>query len=84
MKIRTPVTTPRSNILDLIVCSIDYGFYDDVLMDAFREMLTWVDDEEIAEYCTLTEEHKKQGYAEEDMEVWGERLEGFRDRYMKN
>ena len=76
------VTTTRANILDLIVCSVDYGFDDDVLMDAFREMLVTLDNEEIEEYATLTEEQKDQGYAEEDMGEWKERLHQFRDKYM--
>lgn len=74
------IKTDLENILSLIACARDYGFEDDVLFDAFREMLgNKLTDEEIEWYARSVE--AEDGYTEEDYEAIKERLEDFKNKY---
>ena len=74
------IKTNLKNILDLIACAGDYGFEDDVLFDAFREMLdSKLTNEEIETHARSVEAMK--GYGKEDYEEIKERLKGFKNKY---
>ena len=74
------IKTDLENILSLIACAGDYGFADDVLFDAFREMLnSKLTDDEIEWYARLVE--SEEGYTEEDYEAIKERLISFKNKY---
>ena len=74
------IKTTLENILSLIACASDYGFQDDVLFDAFREMLdSKLTNEEIENYARSVE--AEDGYGEEDYEAIKERLKGFKNKY---
>lgn len=74
------IKTNLKNILDLIACASDYGFEDEVLFDAFREMLgSKLTNEEIEVHARSVE--VMEGYGKEDYEVIKERLKGFKDKY---
>jgi hypothetical protein len=74
------IKTDLENILSLIACASDYGFADDVLFDAFREMLnSKLTYEEIEWYARLIE--SKEGYTQEDYKSIKESLEGFKNKY---
>lgn len=80
------LTTTLDNILDLINCAEDYGFYDDVLLCAFANLMKYqLSDEEIENYAKifLTPEYTKKGYSEEDYEAAIERLKEFKTTYIK-
>lgn len=57
-----------ASILDLVVCSEDYGFNDGILMGALAEMVGAIHAQEIEEFTQryLTTEAKTQGYSKED------------------
>ena len=74
------IKTDLENILSLIACASEYGFEDNVLFDAFKEMLGGVlTDEEIEWYARSVE--AEDGYGEEDYEEIKERLKGFKKEY---
>ena len=74
------IKTTLENILSLIACASDYGFKDDVLFDAFREMLgSKLTGEEIEWYARSIEE--EDGYSEEDYKAIKERLKHFKNKY---
>jgi hypothetical protein len=74
------IKTDLENILSLIACARDYRFEDDVLFDAFREMLdSKLTEEEIEWYARSVE--AEDGCGEEDYEAIKERLEGFKNKY---
>jgi hypothetical protein len=74
------IKTDLENILSLIACARDYRFEDDVLFDAFREMLdSKLTEEEIEWYARSVE--AEDGRGEEDYEAIKERLEGFKNKY---
>lgn len=74
------IKTDLENILSLIACAGDYGFEDDVLFDAFREMLGGkLTEEEVEWYARSVE--AKDGYDEEDYEAIKERLADFKNKY---
>lgn len=74
------IKTDLENILSLIACARDYGFEDDVLFDAFKEMLEGkLSEEEIEWYARLVE--SEDGYTEEDYEAIKERLKDFKNKY---
>ena len=74
------IKTTLENILSLIACSSDYGFEDDVLFDAFREMLdSKLTNEEIETYARSV--GAMEGYGEEDYEEIKERLKHFKNKY---
>jgi len=74
------IKTNLENILSLISCASDYGFEDDVLFDAFREMLEGkLTNEEIEKYARSVE--AEDGYDEEDYEAIKERLKDFKNKY---
>ena len=74
------VKTTLENILSLISSARDYGFEDDVLFDAFREMLdSKLTDEEIETYARSVE--AIEGCDEENYEEVKERLNAFKDKY---
>lgn len=76
-----PITTDLHNILDLIVCAEGYGFKDDVLFTAFRDMIHSLSDEEIETFSR--EMASKDGYGDEDYEHAVEQLNEFRDKYLE-
>jgi len=74
------IKTTLENILSLIACASDYGFEDDVLFDAFREMLdSKISNEEIETYARSVE--AMEGYGEEDYDAIKERLKDFKNKY---
>ena len=74
------IKTTLENILSLIACASDYGFEDDVLFDAFREMLdSKISNEEIETYARSVE--AMEGYGEEDYDAIKERLKVFKNKY---
>lgn len=74
------IKTTLENILSLIACASDYGFEDDVLFDAFREMLdSKLTNEEIEIYARSVE--SMEGYSEEDYEAIKKRLNDFKNKY---
>ena len=74
------IKTTLENVLSLISCAGDYGFEDDVLFDAFREMLdSKLTNNEIETYARSVE--TMDGYGEEDYEAIKERLEDFKNKY---
>lgn len=74
------IKTDLENILSLIACARDYGFEDDVLFDAFREMLgSKLTEAEIEWYARSVE--AEDGYDEEDYEAIKKRLEDFKNKY---
>ena len=74
------IKTYLENILSLIACARDYRFEDDVLFDAFREMLdSKLTEEEIEWYARSVE--AEDGCGEEDYEAIKERFEGFKNKY---
>lgn len=79
------ITVNLVEILDLINCSEDYGFSDDVLMSAFAEYTGWVTDDEIEKYSLtyLNKTMREQGYTESDYENAKENLKGWRKKYCK-
>ncbi len=78
------VKTTVGNILDLVNCAKDYGYYDDVLMVSLAEITGYVTDEEIKRFCTLTQELSQDGYTREDVEEdWLYELTEWRDKYCK-
>lgn len=79
------IKTALHNILDLVNCAEDYGFQDDVLMTAFRDMTGWVTDEEIEAFVQgfMTPEMQAKGFGEEDAEAARTRVTEWRNRYCK-
>ena len=76
------IKTDLDNILSLISCASDYGFDDDVLFEAFADMLGKpITAEEIEWYARSIE--AQDGYQEEDYEAIKERLEDFNEKYFK-
>lgn len=74
------IKTTLENTLSLIACASDYGFEDDVLFDAFREMLdSKLTNEEIENHARSVE--AIEGYGEEDYEAIKERLKDFKNKY---
>ena len=74
------IKTTLENILSLIACASDYGFEDDVLFDAFGEMLDGkLTNEEIENYSRSVE--AMEGYNEEDYEAVKEQLKDFKNKY---
>ena len=74
------IKTTLENILSLIACASDYGFEDNVLFDAFREMLdSKLTNEEIETYARSVE--AMEGYGQEDYEAIKERLKDFKNKY---
>lgn len=74
------IKTDLENILSLIACARDYRFENDVLFDAFKEMLDGkLSEEEIEWYARLVE--SEDGYTEEDYEAIKERLWDFKNKY---
>ena len=74
------IKTTLENILSLIACASDYGFENDVLFDAFREMLDGkLTNEEIETYARSVE--AMEGFTNEDYEEIKERLKGFKNKY---
>lgn len=72
--------TTLETILDLIVCSSHYGFENDILFDAFREMLdSKLTQEEIETYAKSVEDI--QGYSEEDYQAIKKLLKNFKNKY---
>jgi hypothetical protein len=68
------------DILSLIACAADYGFEDNVLFDAFRQMLdSKLTNEEIETYARSVE--AMEGYSKEDYEAIKERLKYFKNKY---
>ena len=83
---RKQITIKLSEIFSLVSCASDYGFEDEVLLEAFA---TWcnkqVTDVEIENYCSsfLTEEYRKQGYSIVDYGCIKTRLLEWRSKYCK-
>ena len=76
------VKTDLEDILSLISCAEQYGFADDILFDAFSEIIgNTLTDEEIEWYARSIE--AKKGYGEEDYENIKEILEEFKSKYIK-
>ncbi len=76
------IKTTLENILSLIACASDYGFEDDVLFDAFREMLDGkLTNEEIEIYARSVE--SMEGYGQEDYEAIKKRLKDFKNKYCR-
>ena len=74
------VKADLGDILSLIACASDYGFEDDVLFDAFKEMLGGkLKDSEIEWYARSVE--STDGYTNEDYKEIKERLENFKNSY---
>jgi hypothetical protein len=79
-KINREIKTDLETILSLISCARDFGFKDDVLFDAFGEMLGGkLIEEEIEWYAKRVE--SMDGYGKEDYKIIKEILEDFKDRY---
>ncbi len=79
-----PVVTDLQNILSLVVCAEDYGYGDDVFMDAIAGLVgRWVTDEEVEGYVSqfITPEFVTRGYGEEDAEVKRGIIIRWRDTY---
>ncbi len=74
---------PIGEILSLVHCSDDYGFYNDVLMCSFASITGYVYDNEILSYAEgfLSEEMKAHGYGEEDRDSAIETCTDWRDKY---
>jgi hypothetical protein len=73
------------DLLDLVNCAEDYGFADDVFLDAAAEWMgRKLSDAEIEEFAAryLTPEMEAKGYSEEDAGSTPESLRAFRDRYI--
>lgn len=76
------IITSCSNILSLISCASTYGFADDVLFDAFSEMIDYtLSDQEIEDYARSVE--MEDGYGKEDYLDIKEELEFFKSKYCK-
>jgi hypothetical protein len=78
------ISVGLSEILSLIGCAEDYGFQNDVLMDAFATMLGHqLSDEEIEQFASsfLTPEMVSEGYGPEDADEQRERLIAWRNGY---
>lgn len=75
------ITIGIDSILELISCGSDYGFEDEILYDAFAEILGTLSDEEIESYAKHV--MNIEGYGIEDYEQIKERLTDFRKTYMK-
>ncbi|MCP4355247.1 MAG: hypothetical protein GY793_06370 [Proteobacteria bacterium] len=74
------IKTDLENILSLIACASDYGFENNVLFDAFREMIgSKLTEHEIEWYARSIE--AENGYGKEDYEAIKERLESFKNKY---
>jgi hypothetical protein len=79
------LTFPLNDLLDVVSAAEDYGYGDDVLMDALARWAGPVTDAEIAAFTAgfLTPESRAQGYTEEDRDGAIERLTEWRDRYAR-
>ena len=76
------IKTNLENILSLITCAADYGFENDILFDAFREMINGkLTNEEIEIYSRSVE--AMDGYNEEDYKVIKSILKRFKNEYCK-
>ena len=75
-----PLTVSSEWVLSLVSCADDYGFNDDVLMDAFAQILDGrLSDKEIEYYARSVA--NQDGYTEEDFECITNRLNDFRSQY---
>ncbi len=70
------------DILELVNCAEDYGFANDVLLNAFASFTVEVTDEEIKSYATKLME--EDGYGQEDYDEAIEVLTTWRDRFKNN
>lgn len=75
------ITIGIDSILELISCGSDYGFENEILYDAFSEILGTLSDEEIESYAKHV--MNTEGYDIEDYEEIKERLPDFRKTYIK-
>ena len=73
------VKTTLHNILSHIVCAIDYGYYDNVLMLDFADMIVTLSEEEIENYI---ESSKSDQHSEEDYEVWRQRINEWKRNFL--
>lgn len=75
------VTVEVNSILDLVNCSEDYGFSDDVFLSAMYDFCGEVSDQDIIGYAqTLTDED---GYSVEDRREACDRLSQWRKKHLK-
>ena len=77
---RKKVETEVNNILSLVSTSMDYGFDDDVFLDAMAEILDYnLSEKEIEAYAFF--EYKQEGATEEDYTAIKTKLHIFKERY---
>ena len=68
------------DLIELISCASDYGFENDILFDAFSEMLNKIlTNEEIETYARSIE--ALEGYGKEDYVVIKDTLNNYRNKY---
>ena len=76
------IKTTLDNILDLINVAEDYGFGDDVLLDAFAEMMGYkLSDQDIEKFAKKIQHEKD--CTIEDYNSTFENLMEFKERYCK-
>ncbi len=77
------IQTSLFNLLDLINCSEDYGFGDDIFYHSMFQLIGNLTDGEIEDYSRsfLTDKMRKEGYSEEDAIQAIERLTKLREKY---
>jgi len=77
------IKTSLANILSLISCAEDYGFRNDVLFEAFAEMLEYkLENEDIERYAMSVK--MQDGYTQEDYDTIKKKLTDFQEEYCKN
>ena len=74
------ISIDRLDLLDLINCSFDYGFNNNVLLTSFADWLEYLNDSEIELYAR--ELLKDSMYDEEDYNKARERLLKFKKVYL--
>lgn len=76
------INIPLNDILDIVVCSSDYGFDNDVLITFFAEYIGELTFQEIEDFAGWfkSEEGLKSGYGIEDYEEIKYRLLKFKKR----